>query len=162
MRALTVWRPWDQALLFAGKNVENRGWPFPAWMLGDRIALHAGQTYQVGEWPWPGGFVPLSKELSPAQAVVGVATLAGWIGPMRNGARTWFGPRARMLELAHSPWFSREPDAYGWAFDDRIALPDPIPCRGRQGLWPLPEDVLRRVREQLAAIPQVSRPGGAS
>jgi hypothetical protein len=34
-----------------------------------------------------------------------------------------------------------------------VALPTPIPCRGMQGLWKLPDDVAARVQAQVAAAP---------
>lgn len=37
----------------------------------------------------------------------------------------------------------------GWVLADVIALPEPVPCRGAQGLWTLPDDVERRVMAQV-------------
>lgn len=33
------------------------------------------------------------------------------------------------------PWFDRMPGNFGWTLRDVIVLPEPIPCRGSQGLW---------------------------
>jgi len=38
---------------------------------------------------------------------------------------------------------------YGWQLANIIALPTPVPCKGAQGLWPLPPDVLGQVRRQI-------------
>jgi hypothetical protein len=38
----------------------------------------------------------------------------------------------------------------GWVLDDVIALDEPVPCPGAQGLWQLPIDVEARVRAQIA------------
>jgi hypothetical protein len=151
VKALTLWRPWDQAILRSTKDIENRTWAFPASMLGQRIALHAGQTYEVGDWPWPDGFVPKPKDKAPAQAIVGVATLVGWLGPAVNGTRTTHGPRDRMLAYANSPWFSgTRSEGYGWVLGGRLAI-EPVPCRGAQGLWTVPAELLdvieTRIRE---------------
>lgn len=40
------------------------------------------------------------------------------------------------------------PGRYGWVLSDVQALTEPIPCRGAQGLWRVPEDVVERIREQ--------------
>ena len=38
------------------------------------------------------------------------------------------------------------PGRYAWLLDDVRALAEPVPCRGRQGLWTLPEEVARALR----------------
>lgn len=43
------------------------------------------------------------------------------------------------------PWFE---GPYGWRLDGLFVLPDPVPCKGAQGLWDLPHDVQGRVRIQ--------------
>lgn|SRR6185369_8002825 len=68
---LTLWRPWDWAILHAGKDVENRDWlPWPR-VLGRHIAVHSGLRWDAagardlrqGGYPvpepeeWPGGLI---------------------------------------------------------------------------------------------------------
>jgi hypothetical protein len=48
------------------------------------------------------------------------------------------------------PWFT---GPYGWTLDDVVALPAPVPCRGAQGLWPVPDDVAALVIEQAKGGP---------
>lgn len=44
-----------------------------------------------------------------------------------------------------------EAGRYGLMFENIIPLKQPIPARGMQGLWNLPSDVEKLVREQMAA-----------
>lgn len=55
------------------------------------------------------------------------------------------GRRSARLEGVHhcSPW--AEPDTYHWTLTDPVELDEPIPMRGRQGLWTVPDDALAEV-----------------
>lgn len=147
MLALTLWRPWDTAILHLGKPVENRDWPPPASMVGQRFALHSGK-----KWDKDGAasVADLSGrslvELAPFfhramdvhSAVIGTVRLSRVIKPNTLPA---------MDPLASSPWYF---GSYGWVCDDPFPLPKPVPCRGAQRLWRLPPDVEARVLEQEA------------
>ena len=45
MRALTLWRPWSDAIVFGPKRIENRTWVPPASMIGRYLAIHAGVRF---------------------------------------------------------------------------------------------------------------------
>lgn len=164
--ALTVRGPWSWALLH-GKPVENRTWEMthkgPLW-------LHAGSRARwdpagaasplVGEawvrylhenvpgWPGlPAADVTLNRKttLMPFGAVTALIEVTGchfWDecgqGAKANGRWPW---------TMCSPWAVRGQ----WHIGVRVfrVLPEPVPCRGMLGLWPLPPDVEMRVREQL-------------
>lgn len=91
-------------------------------------------------------------------AVESVATIAGALllerntpgvvsGIVRNGRHGDLNCAATRA-VFDSPW--RVPGMWSWVLTDVIALPEPVPCRGAQGLWTLPEDVEAAVREQMA------------
>lgn len=44
------------------------------------------------------------------------------------------------VTVSDDPW--RDTSAYGWVLTDVIVLSEPIPCRGAQGLWSIPEELL--------------------
>lgn len=43
MKALSIQQPHADAILFQGKDVENRTWSLSAWAKGKRIYVHAGK-----------------------------------------------------------------------------------------------------------------------
>jgi len=63
--AISLWRPWDAAIINGPKRIENRAWPWNP-RLGDRVVLHVAKRYDdEGEafirsvWP----MLPPSDEL---------------------------------------------------------------------------------------------------
>lgn len=163
MRALSVKQPWasliigwtdDHAIWHDGpKPIENRSWRPPADLIGQRIVIHASKReddsvgasllgakhiYNPGAsditvhgTDYPGRSAPL-----PAGAVIGVATLAGFVDSMS------------VLCTDDREWYMGE---IGLVFRNRIALPEPIPCKGALGFWRLPADVEQLVRDGIEA-----------
>ena len=160
LRALTLWRPWSDAIIFGPKRVENRGWVPPARILGERIALHAGRRYERGSWPWPEGYEP-PPDIESAEGIVGTARIVGALD-LRAGSqlahrRIWKprDPRAltaehvrRVAELDDDPWWA---GPVGWLLDEVVAIPA-VACRGAQGLWTVSEPEARRVEIRLNAV----------
>ena len=124
MKALSLWRPWDQSILHAGKDFENRPWPLWANMIGMPIALHAGKKYDLDGANWmkdEGLYTPPPPEESPC-GIVGVVV---------------FDSVVHQKVKPDSPWFF---GPYGWHIKE-IAAIGPIPCIGKQGLWNVPKEL---------------------
>lgn len=133
IRGLTLIRPWAWAVAHAGKDIENRTWEPPRYMLGGFVAIHAGMKWDEDA---ASGIeceldicVP-DEDAHPSGVIVAVARIAGI-------QRESFG----------SPWFC---GPVGWQLRDVVRI-EPVPCKGAQGLWVLPPDVLATVRERYAA-----------
>ncbi|WP_147446667.1 hypothetical protein [Corallococcus sp. CA047B] len=110
--------------------MENRGPRFPSPPIGSWLAIHNGKTWDKDNAEAMatefGLRVPAESE-HPAGVIIGVARVES----VTRG--TAFRP---------SRWFMGET---GLWLADRTPI-EPVPCRGAQGLWVLPEDVLRQVR----------------
>lgn len=152
IRGLTLWRPWAWAVTRGSKRIENRPW-WHTSILGQYIAIHAGKTWDYDgakriieahpEMPGSAGAHPLG--------IVGVARVAEAIDyeAMRDG---YDGDPGTELPAGlswdhHGRWMF---GPWCWVLDDVVAI-DPVPSRGAQGLWPLPDDVLATVRERWQA-----------
>ena len=163
MRALTVRQPFASAIAFGDKRVENRG---KSIAYRGPLAIHAGLAV---EWPavpmaWTAaGLTPYSQGAPrkawrvslPLGAVIAVADLAGChdyaecadgLAEADRGELRWCSPWAWEWQ-------------WHWVLRDVRPLREPVPCRGMLGLWRLPEDVEKAVRDQLAAAGQI---GGVS
>lgn len=137
VKALTIRQPWAWAILWAGKDIENRTWLPNRKLLkpGDRFAIHAslkpaddfdGAISRIRAIVGRDHHLPLPrwKDL-PRGAIIGtavfLAALAGWDPP--------------------SPW--AEPDAYHWSIGGVVPLGRPEPCPARVGVWEVPREIVR-------------------
>ncbi len=135
--ALTLWRPWDWAILQAppekAKRVENRDWPPPRWLIGKYIALHAGKTWDSdGEDAMMD--IGLNPPRGPSGVIVGVVRIARVCGPddvPPEQIRWAFGPHCWVL--------------------DQVRAIEPVPCRGHQKLWRVPDATAEQVRARWKA-----------
>ena len=159
--AVTLHQPWASAIMAGVKPVENRTWiprqlrgssPRPLW-----LALHAGKatdrTLQE-----PVGPEPVTDDRPNGPGDIGGS---GWRRPMTGWdylATLWPGfpgkghrwPRGFLGlvrfdaagALEAFPEFGNNPWASGpkvWKVGAVLPLPEPIPAKGAQGLWPVPE-----------------------
>lgn len=164
MRALTVKQPWAHFIAKQQKTVENRTWPTDYRGL---LAIHAGaysgwdkgaesSPVALEAWKhWAGtvnGIVrtPLTRGDAASfftfGAVIAVAELAGChFGPDFAGMCGATRPLC-------SPWAVR--DQWHWVLEGVRRLDEPVPVRGKLGLWRLSEDAEKAVREQLEEVPR--------
>lgn len=149
VRGLTLWQPWDQAVLLGTKAVENRP---RRWALeGVLLAVHAGQRWDRDgaaaiQRLWPD---------APAPWGAGIRTRARGGAPDRTGHVVG---AALVREVRHvdeigpadgklvHPWAS---GPWCYLLEDRVAFDsaDWIRATGRQGLFRLPGWDERRVVE---------------
>lgn len=146
MRALSIKQPWLHAIVNGTKRVENRHWAPPQWAIGATIGLAASKRF---DWDaqFPAGNIAqwAAPDRVPLGAVVAVARIAAAHDPAAPcGTSQAHGHRAC------SPWAL--PGQWHWVLAEVRALADPVPCRGMLGLWRLPEDVEKAVREQLRDV----------
>lgn len=121
--------------------------PFPF-----RLGIHAGKRWDGNELRkaliWAGDDTAAREELelirasgpSAFGALLGAVTVTGCHHADDCEDRAW----DEWLEVDHVTYCSRwaEPDVYHWKLADPEPLAEPIPMRGRQGLWRLDDQLL--------------------
>lgn len=137
--ALTIWQPWAWAIVHGYKPVENRTWHPPGRHVGRWIAIHAGKQKPTEE------SLAMVEMLTP-ELVPEDLTLGAIVGVARLD---------RAVKEMDSPWFA---GPVGWVFSAARKLDTPVPCKGAQGLWHLPQPIAESVREQLRDLARRSRP----
>lgn len=146
MKAITLWPEWAYAIQKLGKDGENRSWRLPQSMIGQWVAIHAGVRpvhAQPGSVRW--GELCAFHESIKAIGVHGHASLADSIrGHIVQIVR--FG---EPTQSSRSKWASD--GAWFWPIVNRITI-EPVPCKGAQGLWDVPAEVMDRLRAQGIAI----------
>ena len=133
MRALTLWRPWDQAILRAGKDIENSPWRLWESQIGQPIALHAGKRYDTegAEWMRSNNLYDPPRDEECPLGIVGIVVFSAATG------------------FSDSRWFQ---GPFGWVIADVKTLEVPISIKGKQGLWVVPEDALLEIDRQLGKL----------
>ena len=145
--ALTLKHPWPFAVCHMGKRIENR-----SWLPGARLS--------EGEWFFiHGGRVPMGEALED------LADIGRWllrtygVPPGWNDVKLFEVVACKGLVAAarfggavtkhDSPWFE---GPYGWVLSEVVVLPEPVPCKGAQGLWTVPPEPLAAARAQLETL----------
>lgn len=151
MRALTLIQPWATLVARYGKDVENRSWAPPAWMIGRAVAVHAGTRWDAVGWHSAvltyGAQLPAyDPERYPGGVVVAVATIAGVCRPSHPVTPCGCGRWAVLAGQVH------------WRLAEVCPLPEPVPCKGALGIWTLPVDVEAAVQIRLRRVRPVGRP----
>lgn len=166
LRALTLIRPMSAAIVHGTKRIENRPQDLPrAWRgRGAVVAVHAGKKWsdeyaqtcwrldgkhtewKDGEWGGGTSLPPPYVARVRDEGIVGLMRLTG-----RVYRDKWPHLPVRAREDGHywlDYWWS---GPFGYEIADAVAFPEPIACRGMQGFWPVPADVIATMRAQATA-----------
>jgi len=151
LRALTLWQPWASLVASGLKRVENRPWKPPSWLIGKSLAIHAGQKYDRNSAITAealGGNPPARREC-PSGAIIGIGRVIGV-------AKSEVEVVDLSGDMSQARWFF---GPYGWVLDNIRELPTPLECRGFQGLWRVPEDLLEKHASAFAEeTPEMQHP----
>lgn len=159
MRALTIHRPWTWAIFDLpegqAKRIENRRWRPPQEIIGAPLAIHAGKTFDDEGARWIACDLGLSvpPRYAHPEGIVGVVTVLDVLDESDlYTAQT-------MLDRypGQERWFF---GPFGWVLADVLRLAKPVPCRGMQGLWTLPDVVHREVARQVGEQMERRRAAG--
>lgn len=162
MKALPLWQPWASLVAIEAKRIETRSWPAPRRLLGERIAIHAtkGGLLKRDEldmilepyfyanlstiWPTEHLRGEQIRARLPRGAIIATAVLDRCLPIDRHRARSLAAASPR--EFAFGDY---TPGRYAWVFRNVERLAEPIPFKGSQGIFDVPDDLLGVVPTQL-------------
>ncbi len=160
MKALSLWQPWASAIERGAKRIETRGW-YTSYR--GPLAIHAAKRCVKDEllqvmstWNWNaalgwhmGGDEPPLWEVLPFGAIIAVADL---VDCRPTGSFTVDEIDARRTREERDPigwdsWTERfmgdfSPGRFGWVLDRVRSLEKPIPWKGMQGLFEVPDNII--------------------
>jgi hypothetical protein len=153
MRILTVRQPWAEAIIFGGKDVENRVRNIAGDYRG-QVAIHTG-TYRpsVEEWErfadaHPEAFQRMAREVPWNQPEHGV--IIGIVDLIDVHRPRWDYSCSDDVDGECSPWAELD----GWPYHLVLANPrplaEPIPYRGALGLRRLDAEMVARIEAAIA------------
>lgn len=154
MKALSLWQPWGSAVAIGAKRIETRSW---STRYRGPLAIHASKrplTKQErfdftfdGSWRAVFGILtpahqsdPLWENL-PYGAIIATCELVD-CRPTERFCRDALherhfrsGPRSSWFSWSEYEMGDYSPGRFGWVLENVRALPEALPCRGRQGLF---------------------------
>lgn len=145
--ALSVHQPFAWAIVAGHKNIENRSWHPPAWLIGKTLLIHATKSkVSSGTLASLRSSIPTMKRcLSPEQeeneylmprgAIVGSVRLEGVVTSRDAGKSSFLS----------DPWWI---GPVGWVLSNPCRFETPIPCKGRQRLWRVPREQAQMCRAE--------------
>jgi hypothetical protein len=134
MKAISIRPPWAWAIIYAGKDVENRTWKTKTRGL---VAIHASKNMNRTYYESASaeisklsrGASPPSYEAMVTGAIIGIVEVVA------------------CEERSKSKWHHR--NSYGFVLKNPRILRKPIHCNGALGFWEVPKAIVRRMSAQL-------------
>lgn len=139
-----------------------------------RVMIHAGKQWDDSAIGWPAtapdpyetdingngttrgvmGMVDGAYQFQPFGAVVAVATITGQRQADSKGFSHYeenptLSHVSEWLPMARSTWEINKPYMWHWELADVRPLPEPVPAKGRQGLWIPDAELVEAVEVQL-------------
>lgn len=149
MQALTIYQPWAELIICGKKSIEVRTF-WPRVQLPMLVAIHAGLTidrtapHDVCELA-----APDARNAFRRGGIIGMARLVERIGFGDYGEIEGRAMWERLVNQHLNPADGWAKNKVGFRFDYPVCFPDLIPCRGKQGLWALPDDTAEEVEKAI-------------
>lgn len=133
MMCLSLWQPWASAMALGLKRIETRHW---STRYRGPLLIHAAKRWTADERE----LLEIEHEHGrmPAQVPLGALVAIARLVDIRPTEQLI----ARISD-EENDWGNFGPGRFGWIFEDIVALPEPIALKGAQGLFDVPEAVLR-------------------
>ena len=167
MKALPLWQPYAQLIALGKKRIVTRGWTPPASLIGQTIAIHAtaGGLSKRDELELlarneciydalrhlapeidgdPRVVARDIREQLPRGAVIATARLVRVARISAHGA-----DRLALLNPEEHAFGDYTPGRFAWILDGAQALAAPVPAKGRQGIFDVPDHRLPGIPAQL-------------
>lgn len=147
MKVLTIMQPWANLIALGAKKIETRSW-YTSYR--GPLAIHASKSYP--KWARElEKLEPFYSALRPGGIYCFPSFYCGWViavcrlvdciqidfnyfyghaGKVQAGLRN--GSKVEGNELAFGDY---TPGHYAWILEDVQRLPEPVPAKGRLGLW---------------------------
>lgn len=143
MKALSLWQPWASAMLLGWKRIETRGWSTD---YRGPLAIHAAKHWTRDEREfWEDvcrdeGFDPSGYDM-PFGAVICTVCLID-VKPAAELRETISAQERRWGNYATRDAYTGRL-RYGFITEGLQRLPEPVPFKGMQGFFDVPDIMLR-------------------
>ena len=161
MKVISLWQPWASAIALGSKRIETRSW---STNYRGPLAIHAAKRwtreedelihfyYWMGAMGLPYGVQGRQEKWDslPKGAIVATCNLVDCrpTGSFRleEIEKTIYcpaDPRSEEYSWTERLMGNFELGRFGWVLDDIKPVPEPIPFKGAQGFFDVPDELLR-------------------
>ena len=130
MKALSLWQPWASAMALGLKQIETRGWE-PRYR--GRLAIHAAKRWTASERLFTQQ-MGLPDKLPLGEIVA--------VGDLVDVQPTEYLLLEGFISDEEFPWGDYGSGRFGWLLHNIQPLERPIPFRGAQSLFEIPDNVI--------------------
>jgi|GEM_PF-843725 len=139
MKALSLWQPWASLVVHRLKQYETRGWACPPSLIGKPIAIHAtkalpAEAREIVEDEDYADEFDLAFRLMGAKGLDSLPR-----GAVLGVARVVSCQRASDVEdrlsVREATFGNYGPGRFAWRLEVVERFAEPIPAKGRQGIW---------------------------
>ena len=142
MKAISLWQPWAQWVALNLKTIETRTHSRFKCLKGERIAIHAAKEWDPTAWDAAEEYLPVIQivmtqrlRILDGEIVCTVKVVdARWAPNVDFVEREEWNQKA-LCEVAGK---------YLLFFDEIEPLKNPIPFRGRQGIFEVPDELISK------------------
>jgi hypothetical protein len=147
VKALPLWQPWATLVAVGAKRGETRSWAPPDSLVGQRIAIHACRTTRALELcvVWPFNRYIVDWTTLPLGAVVATCVLEKYV--QITSANSAALEDSKPEEFAFGDY---TPGRFAWILRDVHRLLEPVPYRGSQGIFEIPDELVGHTPAQEA------------
>jgi activating signal cointegrator 1 len=142
MKALSLLQPYASLVIYGFKKVETRSWRTSYRGL---LAIHSSKSWMEDYWymcaeePFRSalkqmGINPDNPVALPLGQVLGTVDL-DHVGLIKPDYRVSMGMNFIAVHEPERSFGDYTPDRFGWMLHDPKRFDEPIPARGKQGLW---------------------------
>ena len=167
MKAISIWQPWAHLIAIGAKRFETRSW---STRYRGIVAIQAGKhwTQRISQQCYDEPFFSILSKAGtrfPAKLPSGPEVLGlcmGSIIAIADLVEVWpadeLSPATGKAIGAHAIKLAVHERAFGdfshgrfaWQCENVMRLPEPVLCRGQQGLFDLESDIIDRIMGQIS------------
>jgi hypothetical protein len=150
MKCLSLWQPWASLWMSGHKSFETRSWPTSH---RGPIGVHAAKKRPIeipglldmlrADWEaWSTALAAIGCPVDHEHRLIGLGGLP--YGCLLGSGRLTGCVRIDDLntpELPERAFGDYTPGRFAWRMSDRHPLPTPVPYRGSQGLFEVPDEL---------------------
>lgn len=131
MKAISLWQPWATAIALGHKRIETRHW---STKYRGPLAIHAAKRWTLDQRD----FASVERTLGrlPAQLPLGAIVATCRLVDVRPSEELEISVGA--IERLYGNY---APGRFGWMLEDIQALAEPIPFKGAQGFFTVPDEM---------------------